>query len=89
MNFRLYGLLTYLEWRIKIFEKRMLLVLFRQDRIFDRPIDIESRIVPDDSAFVFWRIEIVALILEFGIILECHETMREPARNIEHKEIIS
>jgi hypothetical protein len=48
------------------------------------PIYREIRVIPLDSKIKTRIIEIITLIEKLGIILECEESMRESARNIEH-----
>lgn len=48
------------------------------------PIDSKSIIIPDNSSFMSWIIDIITLVEELGIVLEREESVSKATRNEEH-----
>lgn len=53
------------------------------------PRDIDIRVVPHETALVFWMVKIRAFIGEYCGIAHDEKTMGEPLRNVEHIILIA
>ena len=59
-------------------------ISFRNDSHFKRQANIEERVVPPEPSRAFLRIELGHLVEDFGVVLQCNETVCELFRNIEY-----
>ena len=54
-----------------------------EQRLFQRPLDADVRVVPADGQFVLRRVELGALVVEQRGFAEHRKAVREPGRDIE------